>query len=492
MSRPYRALVKDVVVYGLGDLLVKASVLVTHPIYTRIFTPRDYGIWSFVNAAVALLAGVLLMGGYSAYARFFLEADSREQRQLVTSTWFATTAFWTSGAVLLLVPLSPLISRWFFGTADYSSLWAVALLTIPLSLINALCGQVLRNELRPQPATVLNGATTLLSVVFSLFATVVLRRGLVGMQEGILAAAIVMLPVRLWTVRDMLRPVFSRRLLRRMLAFGVPLVPMTIAYWIFDSSDRFVLGHLSTLDQLGLYAIANNLTTVLALANAALAQAWMPRFMHAYQQNPAEAPAFYGRVMTYILVGFGLCAVALSAFATEALKILSTPAFYPAARGIAPLSLSVVAYASTQVTGLGITLKNQTRFFGVLSSLAAALNLALNLLFVPAWGMMASSWATAASYTFLSVAYLVVSQRLLPVVYEKRRSGTVLLLTIVFTMAASFLPDVGFVRGVALKTGYCLSYVALLFALAVLDRREWEAARGFLQSLRAARIGAAA
>lgn len=42
MSR-LKQLGKDSVVYGLGGILAKSVSLFTLPIYTRIFTPADYG-----------------------------------------------------------------------------------------------------------------------------------------------------------------------------------------------------------------------------------------------------------------------------------------------------------------------------------------------------------------------------------------------------------------------------------------------------------------
>ena len=53
-----------------------------------------------------------------------------------------------------------------------------------------------------------------------------------------------------------------------MLAFGLPLVPMTLALWVMLVSDRLVIAKFSTTEQLGLYTIAVGAVSILALADA--------------------------------------------------------------------------------------------------------------------------------------------------------------------------------------------------------------------------------
>ena len=65
---------RDFVVYGLGEVFVKAFGLISIPIYTRAFDPNQYGVLAFVSTIAGLVSSVLILGGDSAYARFFFEA----------------------------------------------------------------------------------------------------------------------------------------------------------------------------------------------------------------------------------------------------------------------------------------------------------------------------------------------------------------------------------------------------------------------------------
>lgn len=466
-------LLKEFLIYGLGDLLLRAATIITLPIYTRLLTTADYGMWSYAITAVGLVTGVLALGGDSAYARYFFEVKTLPEKRAITSTWISFLAIWSMVIVLGCLPWLGWFSAWSFGTSQNSTLFALALLTTPLTLVNQLCGQVLRNQFQAQLFAGLNMATTVLIIGFSIIGSVGFGLGVTGILGGTLVATLCMLPVRLWSARAMLRPLFSWLWLRRLLSYGVPLVPVSLAYWIFVVSDRMVIGKLSTVEQLGLYAVANNITSSLTYVNNALGQAWSPRAVQVYEDQYATAPVFYGQVMTYILLGFGFLCVGLTTFAREALLILSTPAYYGSAVAVGPLALAGVAFASTQITALSISLVKKTYYITVYAWLAALLNLGLNILWVPRWGMVAASWTTAIAYTFLTVGYLFTSQRLWPVVYEKRRALTIVGLTLLFTLGAEYLPAWSLLLSILLKVGYVLLYIGCLVLLRAVDRNAW-------------------
>jgi O-antigen/teichoic acid export membrane protein len=473
----FRQLLKEFLIYGLGDLLLRAATFITLPIYTRLLSTTDYGMWSYTLTAVGLFSGFLALGGDSAYARYFFEVKTLPEKQAITTTWLSFLAGWSLFIILGLLPWLPNFAVWSFGSEESVLLFTLALLTTPVNLLNQLCGQVLRNEFQAKKFTTLNMVTTLITIGFSLIGVVVLDFGVAGILGGALVAALCMLPIRLWTVRRMLRLTFSFYWLRQLLSYGVPLVPVSVAYWIFVVSDRLVIGKLSTIEELGLYAVANNLTSTLTYANSALGQALSPHSIRVYEEQRESAPQFYGRVMTYILLGFGLLCVTISTFAHEALLLLSTPPFYPAAVVVGPLALAIVALASTQVTAASISITKKTYYLSLYSWLAALLNLGLNLLFVPRWGMMAAGWTTAIAYIFLTVGYMYTSQRLWPIAYETRRSIIITCLTILFTLVATVWPAWPLAVSIPAKLLYVLGYIGCLLWLGTVDQGVWQLLR---------------
>jgi O-antigen/teichoic acid export membrane protein len=483
-TRPLRRLTRDFAVYGIGVIVVKAFSIITIPIYTHVFTPEQFGVLSYVTTLGGLLGAVLVLGGDSAYARFFFEARTHEARQLIASTWIGFLAAWSIAVSLLLLPFAGLIASSSPGDTETTPLFVVVLLTGPVALVNRMCAEVLRNEFRSATFTILNAVSTLLLIGFAVFAVVVLRLGLVGVLLGTLAAELVMLPARLWTARSMFRLKFSLKLLRQLLSFGIPLVPTSLAYWVFLTSDRLILGNLSTLQQLGLYSVANSLVGLATIVVYAFGQAWSPHSIRLYEEERASAPMVYGRVMTYLLAGFGMVAVGITAFGPELLRLLTRSDYYGASAAIAPLAIALVAMATTQITAGGISLLKRTKYLAMYAWVAAAVNVLLNLVLDRPFGMLGAAWATAVAYVGLTLLYLVSSQRLWPVRYEVRRSGTLVGLILAFTLGAGFLPSGFQLPIIAAKVGFCLAFIAAAVMLRAVDGREVLAARVILARIR--------
>ena len=469
---------RDILIYGVGEVLVKAFGLITLPIYTRIFSPEQYGALSVVLTVAGLILAIVALGGDSAFIRYFMAARTVEERQTVTSTWIGFLGAWSVVAILLLLPFSGEVARLATGSGSAAGAVAIALLLTPVRLTNLMFAQLLRNEFRAVAYTVLNVLALGLMVAGSVIGAVVLDLGIEGVLLGTLVAELVMLPVRAYSAKHMLRWRFSWATLRRLLGYGAPLVPTSLAYWVFTTSDRVLLSNLSTLEQAGLYSVAASVVNLANIAIMAVGQGWNPHAIQAYESDEAWARQLFPRMLTYILAGFGLLAVGLTVFADELITFLASSAFAEAATAVLPLAVGMLAYATTQVTAGGISLTKRTLWLALYSWMAALINLGLNLVLIPPLGMLGAAWATAAAYVFLTIAYAITSHRLWPLTYDWRRGTTILALTSVALLGSPLLPaaDLGdpvmWVVANAVKLIYCAALLAAMFWLGGLDRAE--------------------
>jgi O-antigen/teichoic acid export membrane protein len=471
--RPSR-LSADLLVYGLGEALVKGITFISLPIYTRLFTPEAYGELSLATTVVGLVATFLALGSDTAYARFYFEAQGAAARRVLTTTWLGFLAIWSSAIALACVLAAAPLSRLVFGDERGAPLLAVGLLAAPLSLTNQMLGQVLRNQFRAPVFTAFSLLNAALTVGLGVYAVAVLGLGPIGVLVGALAAQALILPLRLLSTRDSFGRAFEPALLRRLVAFGAPIVPASLAFWVFLTSDRIVLGRLSTLEQVGLYSVAVSLVGVASIAIAALGQAWTPHLVRRFEEDRAAAAQFVGQMLVYCIAGFGFLAVGFTALAPEGLAVIAGQRYGGAAAAIGPLALGMVAYASVQMTAAGIQLMKQTRYLAIHAWVAALINVGLNLLLDGPYGMVGAAWATAISYGYLTLAYLATSQRLWPIAIPHRRTLFAIALVAAYTIVASFLPTFPLLVAIVLKGAYTLSYVVVLLVTGVLGRAEVE------------------
>lgn len=472
MTRNFTHLLRDVLVYGLGSAVARAATLITLPVYTRIFSPSDYGMFNYTIVAVGLIGLVAAPGGAVVYSRHFFAAKDADGRTLVTSSWAIFLIVWLGILALAAVPFSGQLSLWAFGTGEQRLLVGAAILYLPVSLINGILAQGLRNEFRSTHFVTMNLVGTGLEICLGLLAVLVLKIGLAGIMDGMLAAGLIMLPLRAWMVRSILRMRVSFSLIRNMLRLGAGIAISGLAYWIFMASDRVLLGRLSTFREVGLYSVAATMANALYLVLDGFSQAWTPHIMHLYERDREATRAFIGRTASYLMIAVGILAVGVSTFAGEIVRLLASSTFSSAATVVAPLALGLLAYASTQFTAIGMSLTMRVRRMAIICWETAVVNAALNVALIPRFGMVGSAWATTVSFTFLTISYGFASYRLYPIVYEVRRLVLIVATTSVFVVASGFLPDLSLATAVLLKLGYFSLYIGALFLTGSLNRSD--------------------
>ena len=145
-------------------------------------------------------------------------------------------------------------------------------------------------------------------------------------------------------------------------------------------------------------------------------------------------------------------------------RLLATPEFYEGSRVVGVLAFATVAYGAYVVMAIGVGRARRTQFNWVITGLAAALNVALNLVLIPPYGMMGAAVATAGAYALMFALMTWYAQRVFPTPYQWRRVLTAAGAAVVLLVAGK-LVDGGLGVAIALALGYPLVLLPLGFYL---------------------------
>ncbi len=457
---------RDVLLYGIGTALARVFTLIAVPVYTRILPPSEFGFLNLILALTALLISVLGVGSDTTYARFFFRAKTTSEKQLVTSTWIGFLFLLSLSAALAAMALIDVVAGTVLDRPTESMAVTFLLVMMPIAITNRMCAQVARNEARPVTFTCLTLAVTAGPVAVAVGTATWILPGVDGVALGLLVGESVVLPLHLFAARRLLRPMFSMIILRQMLGFGLPIIPMSLAYWIFLMSDRFLIARYANLHELGLYGVAAALTSMLLLVQYAFGQAWVPHYTRLFEEDPRHAHDAFRFVMPYALGGIGACALLLVLFTPEIVSVAAPSQYSRASIAVVPLALGNLAYALVPITAGGIYLANRTGLFAIVAWCAAGLNIGLNLISIPRLGMLGAAWATAVSYSFLSGSYHIMSQRLWRVDYRDRMLLAIIVTVIVAMSIAAVIPRIEDWQLLGLKVLYAVGAVIVLGFLA--------------------------
>ncbi len=418
-----KRLAKHSAIYGLGGMVSRILAVLLLPLYTHYLRPRDYGAIETLIALTAVLTILLRFGISSAFFRFYFDSRDPASRVLVlrTSFWFTMTMA-TLGLALGLLLAGP-ISHLLFATGSRSGLVRAAFVGLWAQMNYDQLTSLFRVEERSVAFVLATLANLLVTVGATVLLVVALHHRALGVIVGNFTGTLVVYLVLLSYRRAQLGLQFDRRLFRAMNRFGMPLVPSALALWAVNFIDRIFLVKLSSQTEVGLYSIGVRIASAIVLLLTAFRTAW-PAFAYSIDDDE-EARRTYGYVLTYLLFVASWLALALSLLSPWLVRLLTNPSFYGASRVVAPLAFSGVAFAGYIVMAIGVGRARKTGFNWVVTGAGAIVNVGLNIVLIPPYGMMGAAAATVAAYAVMFLGMTWNAQHVYRVPYQWRRVVTV-------------------------------------------------------------------
>lgn len=454
----------DSLVYGFGQVSGKAVNLLLVPVLTRVLLPQQYGVSDLVISYSASALLVLVFGMDGALARFFYEQDGRESRvRMVSSSFLFRLATGGLVAALLAAFATPLAGH-VLGGAVYAKYLRLGALALPFTLLALFANDVLRVTFQPWKFIALNVTQTLLVGGLTLWFVLAKGLGVAGVLYGKLLGDAAAAALGLLLCRHHLRPAFDAAVLRRMLAYGLPLVPVSIAYAVIGFVDRETLQRTASLDAVGVYAVAMKFFAVITMGVSAFNLAFGP-FAYAKANEP-DAPKLFARVLALYVGIASLGALVVGLFAPAIVAVLATKDYAAAARPALWLAFAAVAQGAYSVAALGINLSLRTPLLGGVAGAAALVAIVANQALVPRFGAEGAAIATFLAHVASTVLVYLLAQRVRPLPYRGARLAVLFAAALGAGLAAVRWAPPG-AAGVALKAGAVLAWAALAAAFEV-------------------------
>lgn len=400
-------------IYGIGGVLAKAIGIFLIPVYTRLFSPADYGQIELLAMTAALLGAVMNLGMDSAQTYFFFErkqAGQDEQARIVSAIirWRLT---WGTTCVLFGTAAAPMLNVLLFQERLQPVHFAAAFIGVAFSQVLSQSVELYRLLYQPWRFVMTTFVAACLAAGLAVACIVVLDMGIAGFFAGQAAAAAAVAAVSWRSLRAWIVPVPEPLpLLRRMWRFGAPLLPGELAFFFLGSADRWVLAETRGDHELGIYSIAMRFAMLIALAIETFRRAWWPLAMDA--MHGPEGAALY-RTVARLYVGAGVAGIVfLSALSPWLVRTFTAPAFHEAHPLIGVLAWSSVLYGFFMIGGSGIWKAEKTWLTSVFMLAGGALNIALAWWWSAMWGAMGAALALGAAYSIWIALTVWASEQL--------------------------------------------------------------------------------
>lgn len=408
------------------------------PVYVVYLTPADYGIL-FLLAGIEAPAKLFFRWGIDgAFMRFWYDCEDEASRQRLASTLFFFLLAVNGVLVAALLALTPFLAARLLETPGY-------ILALQLVLLNTFAigftfipFHVLRMQNRPREFSALTFSRSAATLVLRIVAVVGLGYGVMGIVVTDLVVTAVLMAVMLRWFAPLIRPVFSTPVLRRSLAFGLPRVPHGFALQVMAVADRFILQKFRSVAEVGVYSMGVSFGLVPKIALGAFEYAWAP-FYYATSREPG-AQRIFSTVTTYGVAALALMTAGLSAIAADLLLLMTTGDYAAAAGVVTWTAVGVFFYGVYLLTSIGLNITSQTRYYPLSTATGAAVNLLLNFVLIPRYGIMGAAWANGAAYAVQCAIAYRFAQQFYPITYERGRLARAIGAAVLGWGAAQLLP----------------------------------------------------
>ena len=437
MFTDIKRLFRHTSIYGLGDIAGRSISFLLIPLYTHYLQETEYGIMALAYVFIGFVNVLYIMGLNTAFIRFFTAEKESEERKTIFSTtiiFLVCTSFLAS--FCLWFASSPVASLLFRDAtyASYIRMMACILFIDTVAQFPLLILRALEKSKHYAMITIIRFVVT---VTLNLYFVLYLDKRVEGVLISNLLTSLIILLILLPIALGYLKRSFSFALMKKMLDFGLPLIPAVLCVLTIDLSDRYILEYYKGLDKVGVYSLGYRLGMIMTLFVSAFRIAWPPFLLSVAEQENAKE--IYAKVMTYFLLAALTLFLGVTLYLNIFLRLFVGKEYWEAEPIVPIVLLSYLFYGVYINFIAGIYITKKTKPIPYITGLAAIVNIVFNLLLIPEFGMRGAAVATLLAYISMAMALFTISKRMYFIQYEKIRILKIVAAAAIIFAANKFL-----------------------------------------------------
>ncbi|MEZ4999856.1 MAG: oligosaccharide flippase family protein [Bacteroidales bacterium] len=407
-----KKLAGQTLVYGLGTIVPRfLHYFVLTFFYTRVFTSGEYGVVTELYAYMVLFLVILTYGMETGFFRF---AQDSSDPDTVFSTAFVSLIFtslvFAGAAIIFVHPFARLLR--YEQNPEYIRMFV---LILAFDAVTAIPFARLRKDNRPLRFSLIKISNVIVTILLVLFflkiAPEIVNRGghlpawLYNPEFGVgyvflcnlMASGFVFL--LLLPEITKVKFTFSYKLWKQMVGYSFPLLLGGLAGTINDALDKMILRRVSGsehgLEIVGVYGASYKVAVLMSLFIQMFRFAVEPFFFEKSGQKDARET--YAAIMKYFVIITVVIYLGLNLYISVIQYFIGS--HMREALSIVPVvSLGYLLYGIFVNLSVWYKVNDMTRFGAYLTIGGSLITIAINLIFIPLYGYIASAWAHVACY----------------------------------------------------------------------------------------------
>jgi len=403
-----KKLFSHTILYALGPQIPKLANIVLLPIITQHLTALDYGVYGTIMAYNGLLLGVKSLGFDVLLVNAFFKKNNRWK--LYWKRYSGILYIWQQLFTLLYIFILYLIIPKEVGG---NKILLIALIVVPnylFSIVNALGGRYFQIAQKPQRIFITTALSGTLTIFVNYYCIVILKLGYLGWYYSAAIGAFVMFCSYAWPIWGQLKllPHFKikKTFLKEALRVALPTVPHNYSAYLLNSSDRLIMDQLNvSINNIGKYNMAYVIGNYFEIFGTAVGMAVGPYYTKLFSKETIKTE-YQVRTLTYFLqTGFLVLCFTAALWAKEIFQFLIRNQELSSVYYIGVIIIMGYSYRPMYWASLmKLMYLEKTNQLWKVSFIGGAINIVLNLIFIPIYGFEAAALTTLISLLYIGFA----------------------------------------------------------------------------------------
>ncbi len=456
MAGGMKSLAKDTAIYGVSSILGKFVSWCLVPIYTTVLATGEFGIMTNIYSFTALVAVVLTFGMETAFFRFANKEDSNPATVYSTALILVGTLslLFVVGCLVFIRPVSN-----FLEYSDHPDYIAVMAVVVAIDAFICIPFVYLRYQKRPIRFAVVRLTGIFVTIILTVFFLLICPKihqvnpsliewfydpnykgGYVFIAEliGSVVALIMLIPQLVG-----FKYVLDKQLLNKMVRYSFPLLILGIAGILNQTVDKIIYPYLFddkalAFKQLGIYSACSRLAIIMMMFTQAFRFAFEP-FIFGKNKAEGSNDKAYIDAMKYFVI-FSLVIFLGVMFYMDIIKyFIRSVAYYEGLGVVSIIMMGYILFGIYFNLSFWYKMIDKTYFGAIFSIAGCIITVALNIIFVPKYGYIASAWATLICNFVMMVVSYYFERKYRPIPYDLKSIGLYFGLAIVLYATSCYV-----------------------------------------------------
>lgn len=389
--------------YSVGNIMLKSIAFFTLPIFGRILSVYDFGVYNIYISYESIISSIIGLGFYSTIKNAKIDFEDKYEEYI--STILTINILFLLIIILLLNIFFPYYER--FVEFDIYIINILILHSFG-SFIVYFYGAKLNMEFKYKSFIFMSFFNTIGNIGISIFLIIYVfpnnkyNGRILGSAFPFIISALILIIYIYYKGKKLI----NIKYWKYALVIGLPLIPHVLSQSILTQFDRIMIQSMIGYVESGIYSFIYTISTILSVIQASFNNAWTPWMYLKLKENSIEEIRVnskqYINIFTVLTIGF-ICII------PEVIKLFGREEYWSGINLIIPLSISVYFLF---LYNLPVNIEyyhKKTKYISIGTIFSAIVNIVLNYFGIKMFGYEAAAYATLIAYAILFIFHWLLS-----------------------------------------------------------------------------------